>query len=78
MPAGTFGRRIITGTYRDIHIIEVIYNHPNTRPGGIRAAIFGLGVKCGAGDLTCTATNTFIKINFYLFNDFLFQPSVHG
>jgi hypothetical protein len=72
MSAGTFGWSIITGAYRNIHIAQFIFNHPNPRPGRINAAIFRRSVKCGAGYLTSTATNAFIKINFYFFNDFLF------
>jgi len=72
VPAGTFGRRKITGAYRDIHIIQVINHHPNPGAGRIRAAVSRTGVKGGAGDFTCAAANAFIKIDFYLFNYFLF------
>ena len=72
MSAGTFSRRIITATYRDIYIVQIIYHHPDPGTCRICAAIFRAGMECGAGDLTGTATNALIKINFYLFNNFLF------
>jgi hypothetical protein len=71
MSAGTFGRRIVTGTYRHITIVELIDDHPDPGAGRICAAIFRSGMICGAGDLACTAPDAFIKINFYFLNDFL-------
>jgi hypothetical protein len=72
MSAGAFGRRIITGADRHIAIVEFIDHHPNARPGRIDAAIFWIGMICGAGDLACTAPDAFIKINFDFFDDSLF------
>jgi hypothetical protein len=78
MSAGAFGRRIVTGAYRDIRIVQLIYHHPNPGSGRINAAVSRIGVKSGAGYFTCTATNAFIKIYFYFFDYFLFWPIRHG
>lgn len=72
VPAGAFGRCVITGADRHIAVVELIDHHADARAGRIDAAILWTGMICGARDLACTAANSFIKINFDFFDDSLF------
>ena len=72
MPAGAFGRRIVTTSNRHIAVVEFIDHHPDARAGRVDAAILWTGMICGARDLACTAANSFIKINFDFLDDSLF------
>jgi len=50
--------------YRKIDVFQRVTNQPNSRPRRIIAAILRFGVKGRTDDLTCSATITFINIDF--------------
>jgi hypothetical protein len=61
--ASTFGFSILARVYRKIDVPYGFTNQPNASPCRIIAAIFRVGVKGGANDLTCPATIALIKID---------------